>query len=183
MAIVMAIVLAYKRSIPSPSLLLFLHRPDKPPNPKTVLTTQLFAKTSVMEAAISSRPLSLHSLRCVARRLLADVPQTSRYVHSTCAKAAVAHTANVSGPPPKPPTPTPGYRERLERRKRQAEQIRQGNEASAQSTQGPGAAKLNPLKRRFWKDVHVTGEEGELGEIFLHWVERNTVSLRIQANH
>ncbi|KLJ06729.1 hypothetical protein EMPG_17778 [Blastomyces silverae] len=97
-------------------------------------------------------------------------PFRSQYahVHSSTAKAAVAHPINVRGPPPKPPSPSPEFLERIERRKKQSELIQQGNvvvgSGQGSSTTTPTASK--PLRRRFWKDVHV--KEVEDGyQIFL----------------
>ncbi|PGG98795.1 ATP synthase mitochondrial F1 complex assembly factor 2 [Blastomyces parvus] len=77
--------------------------------------------------------------------------QYVQHVHSSTATAAVAHPITVSGPPPKPPSPSPEFLERIERRKKQAELIQQGNVVRS----GQGSSSAKPLKRRFWKDVHV----------------------------
>ncbi len=59
----------------------------------------------------------------------------------------------VVGPPPNPPLPAaPQYGERIERRRKQAEMLQQAKEL--RSSQGP-KGKQSPLKKRFWKDVHV----------------------------
>ncbi|KAK2801845.1 hypothetical protein FQN50_007590 [Emmonsiellopsis sp. PD_5] len=79
-----------------------------------------------------------------------DCPRI-RHVHSSVAKGAVAHPINVRGPPPKPPVPSADFAERVERRRKQSELIQQGNTVQ---TQGATAG-AKPLKRRFWKDVHV----------------------------
>ncbi|EEH10836.1 ATP synthase mitochondrial F1 complex assembly factor 2 [Histoplasma capsulatum G186AR] len=79
------------------------------------------------------------------------VPIPSRHIHSSAAKAAVAHPINVRGPPPKPPAPSPEFVSRIERRKKQSDLIQQGNVTDS----GQGSASSKPLKRRFWKDVHV----------------------------
>lgn len=84
-------------------------------------------------------------------------PIPSRRIHSSAAKAAVAHPINVRGPPPKPPAPSPEFVERIERRKKQADLIQQGNVADS----GQGSASSKPLKRRFWKDVHVKEVDGK----------------------
>ncbi|KAK2745183.1 hypothetical protein FQN55_006307 [Onygenales sp. PD_40] len=90
-----------------------------------------------------------------------DCPRI-RHVHSSVAKGAVAHPINVRGPPPKPPVPSADFAERVERRRKQSELIQQGN-----TVQTPGAAAgAKPLKRRFWKDVHVK-EVPEGYQIFL----------------
>ncbi|EQL38486.1 ATP synthase mitochondrial F1 complex assembly factor 2 [Blastomyces dermatitidis ATCC 26199] len=84
-------------------------------------------------------------------------PLCSQYahVHSSTAKAAVAHPITVSGPPPKPPSPSPEFLERLERRKKQSELIQQGNIVASGQGSSTTAAESKPLRRRFWKDVHV----------------------------
>ncbi|OJD17273.1 hypothetical protein AJ78_02607 [Emergomyces pasteurianus Ep9510] len=96
--------------------------------------------------AINPRPfLRLSGLNNAPSRIC------TRHVHSSIAKAAVAHPINVRGPPPKPPAPSAEFLERIERRKKQSELIQQGN--VPESRQGSSTSK--PLKRRFWKDVHV----------------------------
>ncbi|OAX82135.1 hypothetical protein ACJ72_03518 [Emergomyces africanus] len=98
--------------------------------------------------AFNPRPFlrhsGLNSATCRART-------RPRLVHSSVAKAAVAHPITVGGPPPKPPAPSAEFLERIERRKRQSELIHQGNVAESR----PGSTTSKPLKRRFWKDVHV----------------------------
>ncbi|KMU87783.1 F1-ATP synthase assembly protein [Coccidioides immitis H538.4] len=74
----------------------------------------------------------------------------ARAVHSSTFKSAVAHPINVHGPPPKAPVPSPEYNERIERRRKQSELLRQDKDTSAAKG---GAA--GPLRKRFWKDVHV----------------------------
>jgi ATP synthase F1 complex assembly factor 2 len=70
---------------------------------------------------------------------------------------AVAHPITAHGPPPKAPKPSPDFGDRVERRKKQEELMK---EASSQASH----AKY-PLKKRFWKDVHVKESDGE--EFFL----------------
>ncbi|PGH10157.1 hypothetical protein AJ79_05512 [Helicocarpus griseus UAMH5409] len=89
------------------------------------------------------------SHRQFSRLFRVDLPHT-RHVHSSVAKGAVAHPINVRGPPPKPPVPSPEFLERIERRKKQSELIGWGNSAEAKQETA-----RKPLKRRFWKDVHV----------------------------
>ncbi|EEP82703.1 conserved hypothetical protein [Uncinocarpus reesii 1704] len=73
-----------------------------------------------------------------------------RAVHSSISQSAVAHPINVHGPPPKAPVPSPEFTERIERRRKQSELIRQEKDASPAK-----GAKTSPLRKRFWKDVHV----------------------------
>ncbi|PGH31211.1 ATP synthase mitochondrial F1 complex assembly factor 2 [[Emmonsia] crescens] len=96
-----------------------------------------------ISTAFTPRPLL-----CLSR---ANAPTRTRHVHSSVAKAAVAHPINIRGPPPKPPAPSPEFLERIERRKKQSELIQQGNVAESRK----GSTTSKPLKRRFWKDVHV----------------------------
>lgn len=73
-----------------------------------------------------------------------------RHVHSSFQKAAVAHPINVRGPPPKAPVPVGEYAEqfeRIERQKRQADVIQEDFQGRSKSS--------SPLKKRFWRDVHV----------------------------
>ncbi|KAI1983789.1 ATP synthase mitochondrial F1 complex assembly factor 2 [Ophidiomyces ophidiicola] len=75
-----------------------------------------------------------------------------RYVHHSVSNTAVAHPINVHGPPPKAPIPSPEFTERIERRKKQSALIRQDKNAGV----ARGDGKAGVLRRRFWKDVHVT---------------------------
>ncbi|WEW59888.1 ATP synthase mitochondrial F1 complex assembly factor 2 [Emydomyces testavorans] len=86
----------------------------------------------------------------------------NRYIHSSASKSAVAHPINVRGPPPKAPVPSPEYSERIERRKKQSELLKQGEDASL----ARGGVKASPLRKRFWKDVHVK-EVPEGYEVYL----------------
>ena len=75
-----------------------------------------------------------------------------RSMHSSSRVAATALPINVTGPPPHPPVPAPSaYGERIDRRRRQAEMIRQSQEIRASQNAG----RTSPLKKRFWTDVHV----------------------------
>ena len=62
------------------------------------------------------------------------------------------------GPPPPAPLPAASqYGERVDRRRRQAELLKRGQDLRA-SHMTPGSA----LKKRFWKDVHVKTTPGKL---------------------
>ncbi|KAK2740447.1 ATP synthase complex assembly protein atp12 [Myotisia sp. PD_48] len=81
--------------------------------------------------------------------------QQVRHVNSTELKSAVAHPVNVHGPPPKAPVPSSEYR-------RQIDKLRKPLENSAQETLSPNNnTKPSPLKRRFWRDVHIRQADGE----------------------
>ncbi|KAJ5481011.1 hypothetical protein N7539_006905 [Penicillium diatomitis] len=94
--------------------------------------------------ALSARFLSVH------RQNLAV---SSRHIHSSLLRAAVAHPLTAHGPPPKAPAASPVLAET--------------NETQTLSTSTLGAQdvsqvkKPSPLKKRFWKDVHVHGKTGE----------------------
>ncbi|PGH16926.1 hypothetical protein AJ80_04994 [Polytolypa hystricis UAMH7299] len=93
-------------------------------------------------------PATLRPVLAFLSPLRAEAPRL-RYVHSSASKGAVAHPINVHGPPPKTPVPTPEFTERIERRKKQSEALReQVKDATKKDSK-------SPLKKRFWKDVHV----------------------------
>ena len=100
------------------------------------------------------KPLARIPLR-TAPRLFNASPAT-RPIHSTVVKAANVAPIVGTGPPPEPPTPTAQLpNERLERRRRQAELLK--NVRELRSAQG---GKLAPLKKRFWKEVAVEEVDG-----------------------
>ncbi|KAM5466319.1 ATP synthase mitochondrial F1 complex assembly factor 2 [Microsporum audouinii] len=74
--------------------------------------------------------------------------QHVRYVHSSYTKAAVAHPVNVSGPPPQAPAGSP------------LKEKRTAIKQEAGSVSSSRASKPSPLRKRFWKDVHVKEAAG-----------------------
>ena len=81
-----------------------------------------------------------------------------RSFHLSAPQSATPLPIGVVGPPPNPPLPAaPQYGDRIERRRKQAEMLRQGKEIRASQTQ---KGKSNPLKKRFWKDVDVKETPG-----------------------
>ncbi|OJD24928.1 hypothetical protein ACJ73_03706 [Blastomyces percursus] len=103
-------------------------------------------------STLNPRPLS----RLSGAVLCTPLRSQYAHVHSSSAKAAVAHPITVRGPPPKPPSPSPEFLERIERRKKQSELIQHGNIAeSGQGSSSTTTTESKPLRRRFWKDVHV----------------------------
>ena len=81
---------------------------------------------------------------------LGQIKQLRRVSQST-RRTAIAHPLTAAGPPPSAPLPAASeYGERIDRRRRQAEMLKQGREIRAQQSQ-----KSSPLKKRFWKEVHV----------------------------
>ncbi|MCJ1353345.1 MAG: ATP synthase complex assembly protein atp12 [Icmadophila ericetorum] len=82
---------------------------------------------------------SSHNLRCL---------------HISAPKAAKILPITAAGPPPLPPRPAAShYGEKVERRRRQAELLKRGQEMKAELKPG------NAIKKRFWKDVSVKTEE------------------------
>ncbi|KIW84655.1 hypothetical protein Z517_00043 [Fonsecaea pedrosoi CBS 271.37] len=78
---------------------------------------------------------------------------TIRAISSTSSLSATALPITATGPPPSAPVPTsPQYGDRIQERRRKAELLKQGKELRAASQPG---GKTSPLRKRFWKDVHV----------------------------
>lgn len=74
-----------------------------------------------------------------------------RHISQTPAPQATVVPITATGPPPAPPQPAASqYGTRIEERRRKAALIQQGKDIRA-SQQG----KPSPLRKRFWKDVHV----------------------------
>ncbi|EXJ76869.1 ATP synthase mitochondrial F1 complex assembly factor 2 [Capronia epimyces CBS 606.96] len=114
-------------------------------------------RTSALRVASSrSHALRLHS--SVGR--LAE--PAFRQLTTTAWRPATALPITAAGPPPSAPVPTSSqYGDRVGERRRKAEMLRQGKELRASE---PG--KSSPLKRRFWKEVHVK-EVPEGYQVFL----------------
>lgn len=76
---------------------------------------------------------------------------SARQLSTTTSCAATALPITAAGPPPSPPVPTSSqYGDRIDERRRKAELLKQGKEIRASES-----GKTSPLKKRFWKDVHV----------------------------
>ncbi|KAI9758924.1 MAG: translational activator for mitochondrial COX1 [Chaenotheca gracillima] len=77
-------------------------------------------------------------------------PICRRCLHDTARKPATPLPITAHGPPPKAPSPASSqHDDRVERRRRQSEMLRQGQ--AIRASQKPGSA----LKKRFWKHVSV----------------------------
>lgn len=75
-----------------------------------------------------------------------------RCLSTTPSNAAVAIPVTALGPPPEPPQPSAsGYGERVDKRRRQQEMLKQMKELRTD----PQRKSASPLRRRFWKEVHV----------------------------
>ncbi|KAF7506989.1 hypothetical protein GJ744_011013 [Endocarpon pusillum] len=81
------------------------------------------------------------------------VAHICRTLHNSSRQLATPLPVGVVGPAPNPPPPaTPQYGERISRRRKQVEMLRQAKELrSSQDQKG----RANPLKKRFWKGVDV----------------------------
>jgi ATP synthase F1 complex assembly factor 2 len=74
-----------------------------------------------------------------------------RSLSSTTTQRATALPITATGPPPRAPVPQSSeYGDRIVERRRKAELLQKGKELREAQT-----GKYNPLKRRFWKEVHV----------------------------
>lgn len=72
-----------------------------------------------------------------------------RGLHSCSSRAAIAHPITAHGPPPKAPSAAPEFGGRVE------QQANKEDELKSQL-----AAQRMPLKKRFWKNVHVEKKPG-----------------------
>ncbi|KHN98712.1 ATP12 ATPase family protein [Metarhizium album ARSEF 1941] len=114
-------------------------------------TSHVTVTVTVSSSITTMRPAAPWPLRAISRTL-----------HSTASRAA--NVAPILGtgppPPPPPPTPTPAVRnmnERIERRRKQAELLKQ---AKVIRTAKDGRS--TTLRKRFWKDVSVQEVDGAL---------------------
>ncbi|KAH6628475.1 hypothetical protein F5144DRAFT_579148 [Chaetomium tenue] len=123
--------------------------------------------------------LPLRPITSAARgttRVAATTKVTTRSIHANPAQSAKVVPVYGTGPPPEPPQPSAEFaaevrNERLARRKRQAEMLREAGDIKAmrkeqqaqqQKQQEYGVKPAGVLKRRFWKDVHVKKVDGAL---------------------
>lgn len=77
-----------------------------------------------------------------------------RQIHTTPASPATVSSVHGQGPPPEAPVPeTDSATRRLERRRKQAAMLKAAQEI--RSAAGKKQSQDGPVRRRFWKDVHV----------------------------
>ena len=80
----------------------------------------------------------------------------SQCLHTTSHRHATPLPITATGPPPAAPLPAASqYGERVDRRRRQAELLKRGQDVRA-SQMKPGTA----MQKRFWKDVSVQQDIG-----------------------
>jgi len=104
----------------------------------------------------------LSSTSSSSRLVLAFAPH-ARCLHTTTSKPATPLPFAAAGPPPSAPLPAASqYGERVDRRRRQAELLKRGQDLRA-SAMKPGSA----MKKRFWKDVSVKTTPGTLSQPLL----------------
>ncbi|KAK4176869.1 putative mitochondrial protein atp12 precursor [Triangularia setosa] len=115
----------------------------------------------------SSLPLRAGRTALTSTTIPRTVVVASRRIHNNPVQSAKVVPVYGTGPPPEPPTPAAEYavmEERLARRRRQAEMLRQARDirksgGSKTTTTDPNAP---VLKRRFWKDVAIKEVDGAL---------------------
>jgi hypothetical protein len=80
------------------------------------------------------------------------------YLHTTAAQrlATPLPTPSVPGPPPDAPTPQSEAHDRVARKRKQAELLRQAREVRPSPSTKPNSI----FRKRFWKDVTVKESEG-----------------------
>ncbi|KAG5927355.1 hypothetical protein E4U42_002332 [Claviceps africana] len=102
------------------------------------------------------RPTTKLPQRMLSRTM--PTPSPCRSMHTTACKAANVASALGTGPPPEPPTPTVrNMNERIERRRKQAELLKQ-----AKVIRNAQDGKTTTLRKRFWKEVSVSEVDGAL---------------------
>ena len=83
-------------------------------------------------------------------------PALVQCFHTTTPRVANPLPITATGPPPAAPQPAASqYGERVDRRRRQAELLKRGQDMRATHMK-PGTA----IKKRFWKDVSVQTDDG-----------------------
>ena len=85
------------------------------------------------------------------------IPRPHQCLHTSTLKSANPLPITAAGPPPSAPLPAASqYGQRVDRRRRQAELLKRGQDLRA-SQMRPGSA----MKKRFWKDVTVQTSPGK----------------------
>lgn len=104
-------------------------------------------------APLASSPLFHTSCRTVPSPC---PPALLQCLHTTLPRIATPLPITATGPPPAAPQPSASHHgERVDRRRRQAELLKRGQDMRA-SHMKPGTA----IKKRFWRDVSVQTDHG-----------------------
>jgi len=101
--------------------------------------------------------LTFSLLSITSRQYIPPIPiPLSQCLHTTARRTATPLPVTATGPPPPAPVPAASqYGERVDRRRRQAELLKRGQDMRA-SHMKPGTA----MKKRFWKDVSLQTDNG-----------------------
>lgn len=97
---------------------------------------------------------------------------TCRAIHSSPPDPANVAPFYATGPPPEPPQPAAEHPyAKIERRRKQAELLRNARELRY-ATSSTGKSKT-PLRKRFWQDVHIKESDGAPSLFHLYSVSIN----------
>merc|ERR1711939_310162 len=122
-----------------------------------------------LNITLTMRASTLRVSRCL--RSYHSAPSSFlRPLSTTASHAATALPITATGPPPEPPQPTSSaYSSQLSERRRKAALLQAGKDLrAAQSPSSSSSKKHSPLRKRFWKDVHVRTTPDDNGlEIYL----------------
>ncbi len=114
---------------------------------------QIYIRVRMIAKRIAPSPLFCTSYRNVPSPC---TPAHVQCLHTTVSRLATPLPITATGPPPAAPQPAASqYGERVDRRRRQAELLKRGQDMRA-SHMKPGTA----IKKRFWKDVSVQRDDG-----------------------
>ena len=103
-------------------------------------------------------PLQPSPLLLISHKITSNpyVPALVRCLETTTSRNANPLPITATGPPPAAPQPAASqYGERVDRRRRQAELLKRGQDMRATHMK-PGTA----IRKRFWKDVSVQKDDG-----------------------
>ena len=154
-ALVIALTLL-SESDPVGGIIRGLSRPLRFPSPNGAHDT-CRTLTTIMKrfARLAPSPLFYTSYRTVPFPCPLALLQC---LHTTSPRVATPLPITATGPPPAAPQPAAShYGERVDRRRRQAELLKRGQDMRA-SHMKPGTA----IKKRFWKDVSVQTNDGTI---------------------
>lgn len=139
---------------------MYLLPQSTPINTNRHSSSSLSKTTMPAEKAKHLLQLASAPRRVVVSRTPPAAAQFQHHFHHSTPQPATPLPIGVVGPPPSPPlpaTPQSQHGDRIERRRKQAEMLRQAKELRSSQTQ---QAKQSPLKKRFWKDVNVKETPG-----------------------
>lgn len=130
------------------------HQGPRPPPFHTTRSSKMKPPTRLASQAlprlfVTSRPHCAASQPIAARAAL----------HYSAADPANVAPFCATGPPPEPPQPAAEHPyAKVERRRKQAELLKNAKELrDASSSNGPAKS---PLRKRFWQDVHIKEVDG-----------------------